>query len=489
MADERPNIVLFMTDQWRGDCLGIEGHPVLQTPHVDYLGQSGASFRRAYSACPSCIPARRSLMTGTAPAANGMVGFTTDADWNPAHTLSGELSKAGYQTQLVGKLHLQPNRRRYGFDHMLRADSYRGAENDYVDWLKHDVGRREYDAGQAHGATSNGWVGRPHVLPEEQTHTFWCFDQGMQFLERRDPSCPFFLNISTIDPHPPLTPPGFYYERYIGRDLPEPIVGDWAEETIADWGVSFDGPTRGLSPDASEIHLDAEAMRCARAGYYGLCNFIDDQIGRFMQSFAGRYPNTLFIFTSDHGEMLGDHHLFRKCFPYEASARVPMAVRGPRDWDCPDGVVCDTPVDLQDIMPTCLDAAGVDIPEMCTGRSLLPIIRGETDRVRDTLHGEHAACYRPGHAMQFLTDDRYKYIWYTQTGREQLFDLSNDPDEVHDLARTGDAAGRLDPWRKRMIDVLKDRGEGFTDGRELVAGREHGLFVAGYDPNEMHGFL
>lgn len=489
MSDDRPNIVLFMTDQWRGDCLGIDGHPTVQTPNIDHLANRGTFFQRAYSACPSCIPARRSLMTGSAPAANGMIGFTNDAQWNPAHTLPGELAKAGYQTQLIGKLHLQPNRKRYGFDHMLRADNSRGHDSDYVEWLRNEVGRREFDPGMAHGVSANGWIGRPHILPEQQTHTFWCFDQALKFLDKADPSCPFFLKVSTIDPHPPLTPPAFYYDRYINRDLPEPFVGDWAEATIADWGASFEGPTHGTDPNASEIYLDAEQMRCARAGYYGMCNFIDDQIGRFMQVHAGLKRNTLFIFTSDHGEMLGDHHLYRKCFPYESSARVPMAIAAPADWNLPGKVRCDTPVDLQDIMPTCLDAAGVDIPDTCTGKSLLPILRGETDRVRDTLHGEHAACYKPGHAMQYLTDERYKYIWYTQTGREHLFDLKEDPNEMHDLALDADAQQQLQPWRKRLIDVLKDRPEGFTDGQKLIPGREHGNFLPDYDPNRAYPFI
>ena len=151
MPKDRPNVVLIMTDQQRGDCLGLDPNApeALQTPNLDWLGATGAFFGRGYSECPSCIPARRSLMTGTAPAANGVVGFQ-GTEWKPAHTLAGELSRAGYQTEMIGKLHLSPLRKRYGFDHMQLADGTRGKENDYVDWLRERHGA--HGGGSRYGA-------------------------------------------------------------------------------------------------------------------------------------------------------------------------------------------------------------------------------------------------------------------------------------------------------------------------------------------------
>lgn len=130
MADKRPNILFIMTDQQRGDCLGLDGHPVLNTPNLDYLAHSGTLFRHGYSETPSCIPARRTVMSGQAPATHGMVGMTGGVDWQPAATLAGELSAAGYQCEMIGKLHLWPHRKRFGFHHMLVADSTRGKDND-----------------------------------------------------------------------------------------------------------------------------------------------------------------------------------------------------------------------------------------------------------------------------------------------------------------------------------------------------------------------
>ena len=125
----RPNILLIVTDQQRGDCLGLAGHPVLRTPNMDYIGGAGTNFRRGYSEVPSCIPARHVLMSGQAPDVSGMVGFyyrSEASPWQPAATLPGELRRAGYETRLIGKLHLQPQRRRWGFDAMELADGVGG---------------------------------------------------------------------------------------------------------------------------------------------------------------------------------------------------------------------------------------------------------------------------------------------------------------------------------------------------------------------------
>lgn len=465
-VDTRPNIILITTDQQRGDCLGIDGHPVLQTPNLDWLARTGTFFKRAYSECPSCIPARRVLMSGQAPAANGMVGFKGNVEWNPAHTLAGELSKAGYQTEMVGKLHLYPLRKRYGFNHLTLAEGVRGENNDYVEWLR-EGGAVPLEMGVAHGISTNGWVGRPSHLPEHKTHTFWCVSQAINFIHKRDQTVPFFLNVSFIDPHPPLTPPQFYYDRYAGLDLPKPVVGDWAPP--------YAGPEKGLDINASVLSLDEQTMHYARAAYYGMINHIDDQVGRLINFLRDRrlLHHTFFLFTSDHGEMLGDHNMFRKTFAYEASARVPFIVRAPQSMDYPEEIVTHAPVGLQDVMPTLLEAAGVPIPETVTGQSLLPLMRGEEVGWRDVLQGEHAGCYRYEDGVHFLVSERFKYVWYSQTGREHLFDLENDPNELVDLAQTQDADSKLDSWRKQLAHLLRDRPEGFSNGEALIVGRPH----------------
>jgi len=480
---EKPNIILITTDQHRGDCLGIDGHPVVQTPNLDALATSGIRFRRGMTESPSCIPARRSLMTGTAPAAQGMVGMT-NADWNPPHTLAGSLRDAGYQTALIGKLHLSPKKKRFGFEYQELADGpYEHEGNAYTRWLRDEHNIKDVDGAIAHGVDVNGWIGRPGHLTEEQGMTFWCASRAINFLHhQRDPTAPFFLNVSFFDPHPPLVPPEWYYNRYINMDLPAPLIGDWAQDPGRQ--------KRGYPTAAWRVNLDPELMRCCRAAYYGTVNYIDDQIGRLTQYLRreGLFDNTLILFTSDHGEMLGDHHLFRKCWPYEASARVPYIVKPPKPWNLPGGALSNCPVGLQDVMPTFLEAGGASIPQGCTGKSLLPIVRGESDSVRHELHIEDSGTYESIDGYHALIGDRYKYVWYSQRHTEHLFDLENDPNEMNDLALGEGSDSQLAPWRGKLADVLRDRPEGFVEGGKLIRGRPHTKWVPGFPADKFMPF-
>ncbi len=463
MKDRRPNIILIMTDQQRGDCLGIEGHPCLLTPNMDSLAGAGTRFSRAYTTCPSCIPARRSLLSGQFPATNGMPGFVGGVEWEPPATLPGMLSDAGYQTFLVGRsMHQHPARKRYGYDHMILGSGY-VAGDDYDEDLRRQSGAA--DGFNSHGLPFNGWNARPWPLDERLHPTYWIVDQAIRFLATRDPSCPFFLTASFYAPHPPLCPPAFYMDRYLRADVPEPVIGDWAEDP---------GEVSGIDIQAARgVKLEGETWRSCAAGYYGLINQIDDQIFRLLAArgeAAVDWSNTVVIFTSDHGEMLGDHYMYRKCEPYEGSARIPMVIRGGRDLGFAAGQAVDRPVCLEDLMPTCLDLAGIDTPDHADGQSLLPWLRGEQPGWREYLHSEHAPCYSEPQAYHMLTDGKWKYIWRPTDGSEQLFDLTTDPDERHDLGGETVGASELNAWRTRLIEHLKDRPEGFSDGEKLIAG-------------------
>ncbi len=461
MSNQRPNFILIMPDQFRGDSLSLEGHPVVMTPNIDHLGAKGAHFRRAYATSPSCIPARRSLMTGTSPASNGMVGFEEGVEWDAPPTLPEVLRDNGYHTSIVGRhMHLHPRRRRYGFDEMVIYPE------DYHQYVNDNGGDAE--STMDHGISRNGWTARPWHMDEKFHPTNWTLTEAERFLRRRDPSAPFFLTISILAPHPPLVPPAFYLERYLRQDLPEPAIGDWAVPP-PDGGV-------GSDPEADQVHLTGEALRSAQAGYFGLINHIDDQLGRLFRGDAAvldreTLDNTYFIFTSDHGEMLGDHHLFRKTYPYEGSARIPFLISGP-------GVVphrvCEQPVCLEDLMPTILDLADCDIPPSVDGTSLVGFLTGETDELdREYIHGEHAASYREDQANHYMTDGIHKYVWFSHSGTEQLFNLVVDPDELHDLSDDPDHIESMTLWRSRLVDRLVDRPEGFTDGVDLIPGRPH----------------
>jgi arylsulfatase A-like enzyme len=263
-------------------------------------------------------------------------------------------------------------------------------------------------------------------------------------------------------------------------ELPEPVVGDWAP--------AVPGPMRGEDPEAVKttalVHLDEREMHRWQAAYFGAIHHVDFQLGRVLQYMreTGTLQHTFILFTSDHGEMLGDHHMIGKARPFGGSANVPFLCRPPASWGYPVAQTVRAPVGLQDVMPTLLAAAGVPAPETCTGRSVLPLMRGEAAETagwRDALHGEHMSRYPAFGGMHYLTDGRTKYCWFSQTGEELLFDLEADPREQHNLAGTAGAAGRLKVWREQLVERLHDRPEGFVEGGRLVAGKQHGPLVSG----------
>ena len=467
-----PNIVLITTDQQRGDCLGVAGHPVLDTPYLDQLASQGMRFTRAYSACPVCIPARRTLMSGAKPAHHGVtMNYDTPLT---LPTLPAVLSEAGYQTHLSGKLHLHPARKRYGFHSTDWADSpaqygLNRINNDYQRFLIAQ-GQHGPDLSYANGANGNGWVSRPFHMDERLHYTTWATESALRFLERRDPTVPFFLNLSIFAPHAPFTPPAYYFEKYMDLDLPEPKVGDWSRV--------YDEPQRGLNVTAWRVNLRRQAQREMMAGYFGSIEHADHQIGRLMRHLPA---DTVILFTSDHGEMLGDHQWIRKRTPYEGSARVPFLVKLPKSFGVQPGQVRNELVELMDVMPTLLDAAGAPIPDSVDGRSVLPLLRGEGGDWRSYLHGECARVETMNSGMHYIVEGGLKYIYYPGTGLEQLFDLASDPAEMTDLAADPEKADRAEPLRQRLIAELDGRPEGFVLGGRLA-------ITGGPAPSHLPGF-
>jgi arylsulfatase len=459
--DDRPNILIFLTEQHRGDCLGIEDHPVLMTPNMDAIAGAGVRFTRAYSACPTCIAARRSFLSGQGPATHGMVGYKDGVEWDIENTLPSVLAEAGYETAWVGRnMHQHPFDKRFGFEHMVTLGSRH--PSDYTEFVRQHR-PDDWEAAYGTGVMHNDWTARPWHLDEDLHPTNWTVHEALRFLRDRDTSRPFFLVVSFLSAHPPLVPPAFYLERYLRTGVPDPIIGDWA--------IPPANGGKGMDVSASQVDLRGEALLCARAGYYGLINHMDDQIRRLLNPVCGvdrmTGGNTVVMLTSDHGEMLGDHHLWRKTVPYEPSARIPLLVRAPRRFGIQPGTIVREPTGLQDIMPTVLEMAGADIPESVDGRSLVPLLRGDEVPWRQYMHIEHAPMHHT------LTDGREKYIWFVADGREQFFRLTDDPTECRDLAGEPGEAERMSHWRSRLISELGNRPEGFTDGKRLIPGRPY----------------
>jgi arylsulfatase len=479
---DRPNLILVCVDQMRADALGIAGNEHIDTPYLDQLARTGFRFTKAYSATPTCVPARVALLTGKSQEAHGRYGYREGIDFPAAYpvTLPSTLRGAGYQTYGVGKMHVFPERARCGFDEVLLHDGFLHTSrrltggpsvstDDYLDWLRAQTGDPRADY-QDTGAGCNAMTARPWEREERLHPTRWVADQSFRFLQRRDPTRPFFLYMSFHRPHAPFDPPAWLWEKYRTQPAAARPMGSWVSR--------FDRFRRDHEVEAEFGARKESVHHDVRAGYYGSIEFIDLQINRLMETLSdfGLLESTAIAFVSDHGEMLGDHDMYRKSVAYEGSAHIPFLLHLPDALRerLGDPREIDAIVELRDLMPTLLDLAGADVPDGVDGVSLLPALRGEAG-TRDHLHGEHVIGSLGHHSMQWIRSSRWKYIWFSGDGHEQLFDVEADPHELTDLAAAPSAdpsaAQELARHRDLLVDALAGREEGFVRDGRLVPGR------------------
>jgi choline-sulfatase len=464
-----------MTDQHRADCVGADGNRVIRTPSLDRIAREGVIFRCAYTSTPSCTPARAGLLTGLSPWNHGMLGYGRVAN-EYRNEKPKMLREAGYYTLGIGKMHWSPQRHLHGFHKTILDESGRvetpGFGSDYRQWFREQAPDSNPDAT---GVGWNDYASKPYTLPERLHPTRWTADTAVEFLQSYKAEEPFLLKVSFARPHSPYDPPERFFKLYENADIPKAVVGKWADRHAQ----------RGekLPSDTWRGDLGEEQVRRSRQGYYGSVTFIDEQIGRILETLEKRgwLENTLILFTSDHGDMTGDHHLWRKTYAYEASARIPMLIRWPGNFlDARRGHVLRQPVELRDILPTFLDAAGVSFdPKRFDGRSMLDLVRGKTDGWREFIDLEHDVCYAPENHWNALTDGRLKYIFHAMHGEEQLFDLQADPGELTDLAPDPTHQPTLRLWRGRMVEHFAERGAPFVVNGALAPRPNRHL----YSPN------
>jgi arylsulfatase A-like enzyme len=254
--------------------------------------------------------------------------------------------------------------------------------------------------------------------------------------------------------------------RYADVDIPRASVGKWASKYAA---------RSGPKDDIWHGDLGEAQVRTSRQGYYGSIGFIDEQIGRILETLEKRgwMEQTLIVFTSDHGDMTGDHNLWRKSYAYEASARIPMFLRWPQGLvSAKRGQVMSQPVELRDILPTFLDAAGSTVPMKLDGASMLSLLRTDKPHWREHIDLEHGVCYSRENNWNGFTDGRMKYIYHAFHGQEQLFDLQKDPHELNGLAGDPVAEPALRQWRNRLIEHLLIRGDGWVKNGKLQTRKE-----------------
>jgi len=325
-SDRRVNILFLMDDQHRGDCISAEGATWVKTPNLDRLANEGALFRNAYSSTPSCLPARTALLTGKSPWSHGVLGYAPMADSYP-NEMPKMFTRAGYRTHGVGKMHY--GSQKHGFETVILEEAWRGAGKrpfkcEYRQWFSEHY--PEYDV----DATGLGYTDhrgrRAFAYPDELHPTNWTAAQAARFLETYRGDRPWFLKVSFKRPHPPFDPPKRLLDHYRALKLPRAQVGAWAEEEFGQFKGSVED-----TPNAPRGNYPAREIHESRAAYYASISHVDEQIGRVVAALEdrGELEKTFVLFTSDHGDMMGDQHLWRKTYPYEGSARIPMIVRWP----------------------------------------------------------------------------------------------------------------------------------------------------------------
>jgi arylsulfatase len=452
---ERPHVLVVTTDHWPAALLGVAGHATIQTSTLDQLARNGVRYTNAYSECPVCIPARRTLMTGTTPRTHGDRIFKVQEPMPDLPTLAQAFRDGGYQAYGVGKLHVFPQRNRIGFDDVVLTEEGRpilGAIDDYDIWLG-----EEGHAGESygHGMSNNDYAHRPWHLPEHTHVTNWATREMCRMIRRRDPTRPGFWYLSYCHPHPPLVPLASYLDLYRDVDPVLPVVGEWAAEMGS-------LPYALCAAQAKWGPFTPQQIRGIHRAFFALCTHIDHQLRLVIGTLREEQllDNTVILFTSDHGDMLGNHGLWAKRLFYEQSANVPMILMGAAgDPRVGHHRVDERLVGWQDVMPTLLDLAGLEIPTSVDGLSMVGAER------RAYLYGE---CGEDAMATRMIRERRHKLIYYPVGDYTQLFDLETDPEERHNLAGLPDYAEIEERLTRLLIDELYGEDETWLHDGQLI---------------------
>mgnify|MGYP005834591435 CR=1 FL=1 len=458
----QPNILFLFSDQHRYDCVGANGHPFLQTPHMDRLAADGMRFTHAFCPIPVCIPVRNSLMHGQWATEHGVI-----ANWDTEArhcrqaglpTWSMALRDAGYTLGYVGKWHTHPTLRPadYGFSDYV-------PEGDYAVWRAAQ--------GLPPRPRRNGFFGdTDDAIAPAQSRLAWGADHTIALLERYAAAGrPFFLRWDTSEPHLPNV-------------VPEPYASMYPPATIPPW-PSF--------PDslAGKPYMQAQQRRTwgidgwgwdkwapIVARYLGELTLMDAQIGRILAALdaLGLAESTLVIYTSEHGDLCGGHGMIDKHYVmYDDLTRVPLIMRWP--GRIAPGTCCDAFVShALDLATTFCELAGAPVPETFRGLSLLPLLAGASDNGRmdiyATYHGNQFGLY----SERMVRDRRWKYVW-NATAEDELYDLEADPGELHNLAADPAARDGLARLRRRLVAWMEATHDPLLNGwtrAQLLEGRK-----------------
>jgi len=439
---KRPNVLLLYTDQQRWDTIGCAGYPHMRTPNLDALAARGTLFENAFCNAPVCMPSRQSMLSGRYPS---VVGCTCNGIEMPPDvpTVWSGLKPYGYHAANIGKLHFKNHSTRdhrephptYGLDTLILSDEPGCYEDAYVQWI------RRKDPAQLENCrcgTPPAWTGAPIQKPrsavepyafegpEHLTHSAFVAEEMADIVCRRKDET-FFAIAGFYAPHSPLNPPQRFLDLYDPTELPLPAMNEGEDR----FGLSV-----------------GEWLN-VRMHYYALISHVDDQVGRILAALdeAGLREDTIVIFTSDHGDHLGDHGTVGKGAPgLDSCAHVPLIISWP--GHLPEGIACSHIVEAVDLAPTLLECCGVQVPPFMQGRSLRPLLEGGDYEPRRSAFIEHRMPFRD--SWKTVRTNAFKYCAGSK-GKERLYDLREDPDELRNVAHEPDYADALNDMRAELI--------------------------------------
>ena len=447
-AAERPNILLILPDQMRASAMGCDGNAEVKTPHIDRLAAEGMLLKNTYANTPVCCPARAILLTGTYPHVNGMVA--NDLRLREEQTTLAELLQgAGYRTGFVGKWHLDggprepgfvpPGARRQGFDF----------------WAAYECHHRHF--------APTYFRDTPEAITIRKFEPEASCDFAVEFLESQPKDRPFFLTVQMGPPHDPYGAPEEYMRQYVPERMTPPE--NWRPGSESRPAGSKRPASAAVAPVVPPGGLEEIAA------YYAAITAVDDQVGRLMKVLksSGLDENTIVLFTSDHGDMLGSHGMRRKRKPHDESARVPGIVRWPKK--VPGGRTVDTLFSHVDMAPTLLGLAGLPVPKSMQGVDLSAVVRGETLAGPDAVLLQIFVPFNPDQIARpwrgIVTAD-HTYARF-ESEPWVLFDHRDDPAQLQNLVGQNEHAAIERQLDQQLAQLMQRHGDAWSfNSNDLV---------------------
>lgn len=444
----RPNVLIVFTDMQRADTIRALGNPVIRTPSLDRLAAEGTAFENAFSPSPVCVPARCCMHYGLYPQRTRLFD---NGKMPPDNGLSypALLGRAGYRTHAVGKCHFTPDYQALrGFQSRQSQEECTSdpERDDYVAWLR----ANGYDTYEPHGARGEMYyIPQVSTLPAEAHPSQWVGNESVRFIrESAAAARPWCLFASFVHPHPPFAPPKPWHRLYRPPAMPLPFIPPESASLLT-WVNRYQNRYKWR-----DRGFDVNLVRTIRAYCYATISFVDYQVGRILAALSetGQLDDTLILFTSDHGEYLGDYGCFGKRGMHDASVRIPLLARQPGRFA--PGARCATPVSLIDVFPTVLGAAGLGRDGLeLDGLDLGAVARG-AERGR-TVYSQFSYGAR---AIYMAANEEWKYIRSAGDGREWLFDRRRDPRESRDASGDPGADGVRRMMKADLLAFLKRTG-------------------------------